>query len=68
MPPPDAKPPVKMESRDERVTIRLTPTQRTQLAQAARSEGEELSRYIRRCTFMGHSMNAAQHQLKATGV
>ena len=68
MPQPDRRPPVKMESRDERVTIRLTPTQREQLAEAARLEGEELSRYIRRCTFMGHSMNAAQATLKATGV
>lgn len=64
----DRRPPVKMESRDERVTIRLTSSQRAQLEDAARSEGEELSRYIRRCAFMGHSMNAAQANLKATGV
>ncbi|MDD5304780.1 MAG: hypothetical protein PHS14_16920 [Elusimicrobia bacterium] len=50
------------------MTIRLTPTQRAQLADAARSEGEELSRYIRRCAFMGHSMAAAQAHMKATGV
>jgi len=68
MPQPERHPPVKMESRDERVTVRFTPSQRAQLADAARAEGEELSRYIRRCAFIGHSMNAAQASLKATGV
>jgi uncharacterized protein (DUF1778 family) len=65
---PERRPLVKMESRDERVTIRMTSAQRAELAEAARLAGEELSRYIRRCAFMGHSMSEAQAHLKATGV
>ena len=67
MPQPDVKPPVKMESRDERVTVRFTSTQRIMLAAAALAHGEELSRYIRRCALTGHSLNEALPGLKATG-
>lgn len=55
------------ESRDERVTVRLTPTQREMFAGAALSVGTELSRYIRDCACMGHSIREAQSILKATG-
>jgi uncharacterized protein (DUF1778 family) len=63
----DRRPPAKMESRDERVTIRLTPTQREMFEEAARAIGEELSRYIRGCAVMGHTIKQAQSLLKATG-
>jgi uncharacterized protein (DUF1778 family) len=56
-----------MESRDERVTVRLTPTQRAMFEDAARQIGEELSRYIRSCAVMGHTVKQAQSVLKAAG-
>ncbi len=65
MQPRDPLPP--MESRDERVTIRLTPTQRQLFEAAARAVGDEVSRYIRECAVMGHSVRQAQAVLKATG-
>ena len=60
------KPPVRMESRDERVTVRLTPSQREALELAARAVGEELSRYIRICALLGHTMRQAQAMGKVT--
>lgn len=63
----ERRPPAKMESRDERITFRVTPTQAELLRAAARERGDELSRYIRACVFMGHSMNEAQRVAKVTG-
>lgn len=63
----DRKPLARMESRDERITFRVTPTQGEMLRVAARDRGEELSRYVRACVFTGHSMNEAQRLVKATG-
>ena len=56
-----------MESRDERITSRFTATQRAELEAGARSEGKELSRYIRECALMSHRIKQAQATLKATG-
>lgn len=64
---PDRRPPARMESRDERVTVRLTPSQRDMFARAALIEGEELSRYLRRCALMGHTMRQARATVEATG-
>ena len=61
------KPLVLMESRDERVTIRLTSSQRNMFAAAAAAAGTEISRYIRECAVMGHTVRHAQAVLKATG-
>lgn len=61
------KPPVAMESRDERVTVRLKPSERDVFQVAARAAGTEISRYIRECALMGHSVRQAQAVLKATG-
>jgi predicted DNA binding CopG/RHH family protein len=47
------KPPVKAESRDERVTIRLTSSELVHFRGRAQDRGEELSRYIRRCAVIG---------------
>lgn len=63
----ERRPPVKMESRDERITIRFTPSQRSMFEDAARAAGEEVSRYIRRCALTGHSLAQAIPLLKATG-
>ena len=63
----ERKPPAKMESRDERVTVRLTPSERTMFEAAARAAGDELSRYIRKAACMGHSVWQAQALLKGTG-
>lgn len=64
--PSDRLPPVKMESRDERVTVRFTPSHREMLEVHARARGEELSRYIRRCTLIGDSMDQNLGLLQAT--
>lgn len=61
----DARKPL-MESRDERVTVRMTTTQRTMFADAARAAGEEESRYIRRCAAIGHRVIQSMPDLKAT--
>lgn len=63
----DRRPLAKMESRDARITIRFTATQRVMFEDAARAAGEEVSRYIRRCALTGHSLAQAIPSLKATG-
>lgn len=63
----DRRPPVKMEARDERITIRFTATQRLMFEDAARAAGEEVSRYIRRCALTGHSLAQALPLMKGTG-
>ena len=63
----ERKPPAPMESRDERITFRVTPTQGAMLRAAARASGDELSRYVRACVFTGHSMREAERLVKATG-
>ena len=67
MPTVERKPLAPMESRDERVTVRLTPTQRAMFADAARAAGTELSRYLREVAIFGHTVRQAQNVLKATG-
>lgn len=64
----ERRPPVKMEARDERITVRLKPSERALFETAARAAGEEVSRYIRRCALTGHSLAQALPTLKATGV
>ena len=56
-----------MESRDERITIRLTPTQRVMFEAAAAAVGTEVSRYIREVAIFGHTVRQAQQVLKVTG-
>lgn len=56
-----------MESRDERVSVRMTTTQRRMFAEAAMAAGIEESRYIRECAVMGHTVRQAQAVLKAAG-
>jgi uncharacterized protein (DUF1778 family) len=63
---PPSKPPVKVESKDDRITFRVTPTLRELLDGAARANGDELSRYVRDCVVIGHTMRESQRVLKAT--
>lgn len=65
---PSVRPPLaRMESRDERITVRFTSTQRSLFEAAAMAVGTEVSRYIRDCAVMGHTVRQAQAALKATG-
>lgn len=64
---PDRKPLTRMESKDERLSFRVTSSQAEILRAAAFAEGEELSRYIRACLFMGHTMKETQKRVQGTG-
>jgi uncharacterized protein (DUF1778 family) len=57
---------MKVESKDERITFRVTPTLHEVLDAAARANGDELSRYVRDCVVMGHTMRESQRLLKVT--
>lgn len=65
MPAPERKPPAPMESRDERITVRLTPSERAEWQSVANAEGEELSRYFRRCAVIGRKVREAQKLAQA---
>jgi len=69
MPDPSRKPlaHVPMESRDERVTVRLTATEMAEWQAAARRAGEETSRYFRRCASIGRKVREANLLSEATG-
>lgn len=60
------KPPARMESRDERIGVRLTLTARREYEAAALAAGEELSRYVRACLDIGHRVRQAGSVLKVT--
>jgi hypothetical protein len=62
----DRRPPVKMESRDERITFRVAQSLKDTLAAAALEYGDELARYCRDCLVMGHTMRESQKMLKRT--
>jgi hypothetical protein len=64
---PGRKPPAAMKSRDERLTVRLTPTERAEWNEAARLAGEEVSRYFRRCAVIGRKVREANLLGEATG-
>lgn len=67
MPAPERKPLAPMESRDNRLTVRLTDTERAEWDNAARRVGEETSRYFRRCAFIGRKVRDARLLDEATG-
>jgi len=67
MPQPERRPPVKMERREVRITIRYTESECARLTANAISSGDEVSRYIRKCSLMGDSVTQAVPALKATG-
>lgn len=55
------------ESRDERLTVRLTHTEREEWEAAARRRGEEVSRYFRRMARIGKKVDEANVLSEATG-
>ena len=63
----DRKPALPMESRDERITVRLTPTELARFRGHAFIAGEEVSRYIRRCALLGDSLRQHIPELQGTG-
>lgn len=63
----ERKPLARMESRDERLTVRLTPTEREEWNEAARRAGEETSRFFRRCASIGRKVREAGALAEATG-
>jgi len=63
----ERKPPVQMQSRDNRLTVRLTDDERDDWNAAARGEGEETSRYFRRCAYIGRKVREAQRLAQAAG-
>lgn len=56
-----------MESRGERVTVRLTPTELAMFASGAAGVGIEISRYLRDCARMGHKLRDAGVLAQVTG-
>jgi len=67
MPEPARKPLAVVQSRDERITVRLTPSERDEWRRAADTEGEELSRFFRRCAVIGRKVREAQRLAQAAG-
>jgi uncharacterized protein (DUF1778 family) len=63
----DRPPPTKMESRDSRLCVRLTATERESWDAAARASGEETSRFFRKCAAIGKRLRDAQIFGEATG-
>lgn len=64
---PQRKPLAPAESRDERLSVRLTPSELAEWQDAARRAGEETSRYFRRCAFIGRKVREAHLLGEATG-
>jgi hypothetical protein len=56
-----------MESRDNRLTVRLTDSERVEWDDAARLAGEETSRYFRRMARIGRKVSEAGLLREATG-
>ena len=63
----ERKPPVRVQSRDERITVRLTSDERADWKQAADGADEELSRYFRRCAVIGRKVREARRLAQAAG-
>lgn len=64
---PERKPPAPMQSRDNRLSVRLTDDERAGWDAAARHAGEEVSRYFRRCARIGRKVLEAGIGVEATG-
>ena len=59
--------PMPPQSRDNRLTVRLTDAERDDWNAFARSEGEETSRAFRRCADIGKKLRQAQKLAQAAG-
>lgn len=63
----DRKPLAAMQSRDNRLTVRLTDDERAEWNSDAAAEGEETSRYFRRMANIGRKVRQAQRLAQAAG-
>lgn len=65
----DRKPlaPMGPQTRDERVTVRMTTPELDGWKHDAAEYGEETSRYLRRCATIGRNLLKAQQLAKAAG-
>lgn len=55
------------ESKDERLTVRMTPSDRARWEDGARRRGEEVSRYFRKCADIGRRVIESGMFHEATG-
>lgn len=62
---PQRRPLAPMQSRDNRLTVRLTDDERDDWNAAAAAEGEETSRYFRRMAAIGRKVRDAQRLAQA---
>ena len=60
------KPLAKLESKDERITVRVPESIKVLINDSAIENGEDLSTYCRDCLLMGHTMKQSQKLLKGT--
>ena len=67
MPEPARKPTARMQSRDERITVRLTADELADWRAASGKADEELSRYFRRCAVIGRKVREANALVQAAG-
>lgn len=63
----ERRPPVKMERRDVRITVRYTESEAERLATNARRRGDEVSRHIRKASLMGDTLLEHLPDVQATG-
>lgn len=56
---PERKPLARTQSRDERITVRLTPDELADWKRASGAVDEELSRFFRRCAVIGRKVREA---------
>lgn len=64
---PARKPLTRIQSRDERITVRLTADELDDWKAAAGKTDEELSRYFRKCAFIGRKVREANALAQAAG-
>lgn len=67
MPEPARKPPVRIQSRDERITVRLTADELADWRAASARIDEEVSRYFRKCAAIGRKVREANALAQAAG-
>lgn len=63
----DRKPLMRTESRDLRITVRLTPTEVAEWQATSRLFDEELSRCFRKCAVIGRKVREANSLAQAAG-
>lgn len=61
----ERKPLARVESRDERITVRLTPSERAAWKATADAFDEEISRCIRKCADIGRKVREGRRAAQA---